>query len=120
MPRKTTPLPRIKPAPKEKPMTKWEKFRKEKGIPTRKKRSALVYEETTGEWAPRWGPKSAKKILEKNEWLIEETGDGDGGKDPFTVKKDLKKMSLAKEKMKQLRNQMDAAGIPAQRHAPKS
>ena len=40
-------LPRHKPIPKPKPMTKWEKFRLEKGIPPKEKRSRMVFDETT-------------------------------------------------------------------------
>lgn len=50
--------PRQKPAPKEKHKTKWEKFRDEKGLPARKKRSRLVFDTITNDWVPRWGPKS--------------------------------------------------------------
>jgi hypothetical protein len=44
MPLGKTVLPREKPAPKEDPKTKWEKFREEKGIPKKKKRSRLVFD----------------------------------------------------------------------------
>jgi regulator of ribosome biosynthesis len=44
MPASTTVLPREKPAPKEAVKTKWEKFREEKGLPSRKKRSRLVFD----------------------------------------------------------------------------
>ena len=44
MPTSTTVLPREKPAPKESVKTKWEKFREEKGLPSRKKRSRLVFD----------------------------------------------------------------------------
>ena len=58
-------LPREKPIPKEKTLTRWEKFRKEKGLPTRAKRSRLVFDKITNDWVPRWGPYSIKKIEEK-------------------------------------------------------
>jgi len=44
MPKSTTVLPREKPCPKEKVKTKWEKFREERGLPARKKRSRLVFD----------------------------------------------------------------------------
>jgi len=44
MPQGKTVLPREKPAPKEEMKTKWEKFREEKGLPPRKKRSRLVFD----------------------------------------------------------------------------
>ncbi len=77
-------FPREKPIPKEKPLTKWEKFRKERGLDSRKKRSRLVFDETTNDWVPRWGPKSIKKIEAKNTWVLDDKGDG---VDPFTKKK---------------------------------
>jgi len=55
-------LPREKPCPVEKSKTKWEKFREEKGLPPRKKRSRLVFDEITNDWVPRWGTGSIKKI----------------------------------------------------------
>lgn len=53
-------VPREKPIPKEKPLTKWEKFRLERGMPARQKRSRLVFDPVTNDWLPRWGHKSAK------------------------------------------------------------
>jgi len=47
LPKPTTVLPREKPAPKGKAMTKWEKFREQKGIAPRKKRSRLVFDPIT-------------------------------------------------------------------------
>ena len=55
-------LPREKPCPVEKAKTKWEKFREEKGMPPRQKRSRMVYDEITQDYVPRWGAKSIKKI----------------------------------------------------------
>ena len=47
MPKRTTVLPREKPIPKDKQLTKWEKFRLEKGITTREKRSRMVFDPIT-------------------------------------------------------------------------
>lgn len=58
MPEPRVIVPRAKPAPKEKPKTKWEKFRDEKGLAPRKKRSRLIFDEITKDWVPRWGPGS--------------------------------------------------------------
>ncbi len=49
-------LPRAKRLPKQKALTKWERFRKEKGLSPRKKRSRMIYSETAQDWVPRWGP----------------------------------------------------------------
>lgn len=48
-------LPRSKPVPKPKPLTKWEKYRVEKGLPPRQKRSRMVFSELAQDWVPRWG-----------------------------------------------------------------
>ena len=65
-------LPREKHVPKPKPLSKWEKFRQEKGLPARQKRSRMVFDEITKDWVPRFGHGSVKKIEEKHNWLMEE------------------------------------------------
>ncbi len=55
LPKPLTVLPRAKPIPKPKAMTKWEKYRLEKGIEPREKRSRMVFSETADDWVPRWG-----------------------------------------------------------------
>jgi len=47
MPKRTTLLPREKPIPKEKEMTKWDKFRIEKGMNRKEKRSSVVFDPIT-------------------------------------------------------------------------
>lgn len=56
-------LPRGKPIPKPKPLTKWEKFAKEKGI-VKKKRSKLAFDEATQEWKRIHGYKKANDALD--------------------------------------------------------
>lgn len=58
LPKSTTVIPREKPVPTEKPLTRWEKFAKVKGI-KKEKRSAKVYDEASGQWKYRHGSKSA-------------------------------------------------------------
>lgn len=102
-------VPRAKPVPKEKPKTKWEKFREEKGLPARKKRSRVIFDPITKDWVPRWGPNSAKKIEAKHEWLLEDKGNAaEGATDPFTLKRQQKKMEQEKEKMRKLKNDIHA------------
>jgi len=55
LPKPVTILPRAKPIPKPKPLTKWEKYRIEKGLPAKEKRSRMIYSELAGDWVPRWG-----------------------------------------------------------------
>ncbi len=59
LPRATAVLPREKPIPVAKPMTRWEKFANAKGI-KKEKRSAKVFDEASGQWKYRHGGKSAK------------------------------------------------------------
>ena len=98
LPKPYTILPREKPAPKEKNMTKWEKFREEKGLPPRKKRGRLVYDALTNDWVPRWGKGSIKKIEEKqNNWLMEEKPKHIySGMNPFEYAKAEKKGMIEK------------------------
>ena len=86
-------MPREKPIPKEKIMTKWEKFRIEKGIMEKEKRSRMVFDPVTNDWVPRYGMGSVKKIEEKHNWLMEEKPKHrESGIDPFTYKKNEKKI----------------------------
>lgn len=101
-------VPRAKALPKEKPKTKWEKFREEKGLPPRKKRSRLVFDPITNDWVPRWGPNSKKKIEGKHEWLLVDNKGLAEGTDPFTIKRQEKKLQLEKESMKRLKNDLHA------------
>lgn len=59
LPKPTTVIPREKPVPVDKPQTRWEKFAKVKGI-KKEKRSAKVFDESSGEWKYRHGSKSAR------------------------------------------------------------
>jgi regulator of ribosome biosynthesis len=56
LPKPTFTLPRAKPVPKPKPLTKWQKFAQEKGI-EKKKRSKLVFDEDAQDWKRRHGYK---------------------------------------------------------------
>ena len=90
-------LPREKPIPKPKPLTKWEKFRLEKGIQEKAKRSRMVYDPITQDWVPRFGMGSIKKIAEKHNWLMPESSKSvAAGLDPFTFKKNEKKLEQEK------------------------
>lgn len=69
LPPPITQLPRAKPLPKPKPMTKWEKFAKAKGI-QHKTRDRKTWDEEKQEWVNRWGWKGANKDKEE-QWLTE-------------------------------------------------
>lgn len=82
--------------------TKWEKFAREKGI-VKRKRSKLVFDETSGEWVRRFGfnkasrttnreadamPRADKGYSSKHDTIVvEEKGLFDGGKNKRQAKK---------------------------------
>ncbi|KAJ2453331.1 Rhodanese- sulfurtransferase [Coemansia sp. RSA 2336] len=107
LPKITTTLPREKPLPKEKPMTRWEKFAKIKGIENRKK-SRMVFDEEVGEWRPRYGYKGVNNDDQKP-WLIEVPGNADPYEDQYQVRRDEKKERVDKNKRRQARNMEERA-----------
>lgn len=54
LPAPKTLLPRSKPVPKPKPMTKWQEFAKAKGI-TKKKKDKAQWDEQLQKWVPLFG-----------------------------------------------------------------
>ncbi|ETS60582.1 hypothetical protein PaG_05434 [Moesziomyces aphidis] len=101
-------LPREKSMPKPKPLTKWEKFAKQKGIQSRKK-DKMIYDEATGEWVPRWGYKGANKDLEE-QWIHELKNNGNTDLDPA---KTAKKDRLAKQAKNESQHQKNVARAAA-------
>ena len=63
LPTPTTLLPREKPIPRPKPLTKWQKFAQEKGI-VKRKRSKLVFDDVEQDWKRRHGYKRANDDLD--------------------------------------------------------
>lgn len=59
LPPPTAVIPREKPIPVARAPTRWEQFAKTKGI-VKRKRSAKVFDEASGQWKYRHGSKSAK------------------------------------------------------------
>jgi regulator of ribosome biosynthesis len=104
-------LPREKPIPKPKPLTKWEKFRLEKGIAPKAKRSRMVFDPITQDWVPRFGLGSVKKIEDKYNWVMEEKDKHvAAGVDPFTYKKNQKKLEMEKQNLRELKNKIVSSG----------
>lgn len=103
-------LPRLVPPPADKPLTKWEKFRKEKGMAPRKKRERKVFDPISKKWVRRFGYGSIKKLQEARTAVVE-VKPGEDHIDPFEKMAVEKKIMLEKEKHKALQNQMRAAGI---------
>lgn len=102
LPNPTTLLPREKPLPKQKPMTRWEKFAKEKGIKPKEKRSRMLFDEQTNEWKPRWGYNRAND--DTKDWLIEVPSSADPMEDQYEKRIDEKKKRIEKNKKNQQQN----------------
>jgi len=64
-----TTLPRMKPIPTIRKLTKWQKFALDKGI-KKKDRSRMVFDEQTKTWVPRWGSKSLKHQQEERVAIV--------------------------------------------------
>eukprot|EP00392_Amoebophrya_sp_AT5.2_P009846 g9874.t1 len=103
-------LPRQKPVPKKKEMTRWEKFAKERGI-EKKKRPKMVWDETVGGWSRRYGYKSVKQNAENAQWCMEVKEGADPTEDPFKKQKAEKKLDQAKQKLREMRNKVEQAGF---------
>lgn len=69
LPPPITQLPRSKPLPKPKPLTKWEKFAAAKGIQKRRK-DKKIWDDDKQDWVNRWGRDGKNKVLE-DQWLTE-------------------------------------------------
>ncbi|KAJ9475293.1 Regulator of ribosome biosynthesis [Pseudozyma hubeiensis] len=107
LPAFTSKLPREKSMPKPKPMTKWEKFAKQKGIQSKKK-DKMVFDEATQEWVPRWGYKGANKDAE-DQWIHELKNNGDTDFDPAKTAKKERLAKQAKNEKQRLGNLARAA-----------
>ncbi|KAI9068456.1 RRS1-domain-containing protein [Trametes sanguinea] len=107
LPAPTTQLPRAKPLPKPKPMTKWEKFAKAKGI-QKKRRDKKIWDEEKQEWVDRWGWKGANKAKE-TQWLSEVPANADVDYDPAKVARDARKARVAKNEKQRQQNLARAA-----------
>jgi len=114
LPKPTSALPRLKPPPKPKEPTKWEKYAQSKGIQNRK-RDRMVWDDEAQEWKPRWGYKRIND--EKAEWVLElEEGD-DPTVDKFREKRQEKKLRVMKNKEAQLKNLQGGARAAAKNRA---
>jgi len=110
LPQVITIFPRHKKIPEAKPLTKWEKFAKEKGI-MKTKRSRMVFDEITQNYVPRWGPGSIKKIQDNADVVRDVKPGEDPKEDPFEKKSKTKQLQKEKQKFNELRNKMDAKGL---------
>ncbi|CAH0719571.1 unnamed protein product, partial [Brenthis ino] len=102
LPQPTTVLPRSKPVPKPKPLTKWQEFAKSKGI-TKKKKDKLQWDEQLQKWVPLYGFKKAAAEKEKD-WLIEVPQHVDPMTDMYEKKAGEKSEKVAKNELQRLKN----------------
>lgn len=86
-------IPRIVAPPKKKPETRWEKFRKEKGIMSNRKRDKRVWDNETNTWVRRYGYGGASYLKDQRDVVIEHKP-GMENIDPFEEKSLKKKMIL--------------------------
>merc|ERR1712037_6406 len=93
LPPPTFVLPREKPCPKPKPMTKWEKYAKEKGIDKKKKKDRLVWDDVVSKWVPQFGYKKVVAEQEKN-WMIPVKGNAPDDEDPFEKLAESKRVNV--------------------------
>ncbi|VVC99217.1 unnamed protein product [Leptidea sinapis] len=102
LPHPTTILPRAKPVPKPKPLTKWQEFAKAKGI-TNKKKSKLEWDEQLQKWVPLYGFRKAAAEKEKS-WLIEVPQNVNPMTDMYEKKANEKSEKVAKNELQRLKN----------------
>jgi len=102
LPKPQTPLPREKPLPQARALTKWQEFAKSKGI-TKKKKERMVYSRE-GELKPRWGYKRTNDELD--DWVIEAKPSDGLGEDPFSARETAKKERTLKQATREKRNRV--------------
>ncbi|CAL9736088.1 regulator of ribosome biosynthesis [Monosporozyma servazzii] len=112
LPEPTTELPREKPLPKAKQLTKWEKFAAKKGIQSKVKEGRKIYDEASGEWVNKWGYKGANKKLDK-QWIVEVDDDVKGTEnelvDPRSLNRQDRKRLIKKNERQQKKNSKNNA-----------
>ncbi|TIB15839.1 hypothetical protein E3P92_01499 [Wallemia ichthyophaga] len=108
-------VPREKPLPKPKPLTKWQKFANEKGI-THKKKDRMVFDEDEQKWVPRWGYGGINK-KEENQWLHELKDGQDEDHNPASAIKHARRDRSLKNVKQQLKNEGIAKSVQEKQKA---
>jgi len=96
-------LPREKPVPVPRELTKWEKYAKDKGITNKKKKDRLVWDDIVNKWVPQFGFKKKQAEQEKN-WCIPIKETADPNLNPFEKMEEEKQERKAKNELQRLRN----------------
>ncbi|XP_061456329.1 ribosome biogenesis regulatory protein homolog isoform X2 [Rhineura floridana] len=118
LPEPSTRMPREKPLPKPRPLTRWEQFARLKGIrPTRKKRGTLVWDEAAKEWRRRWGYRRGGGDPSQD-WLLEVPDSADPLEDQFAKRRQEKRERVARNEFNRLRNlgRAHRGGTPTELH----
>ncbi|TPX57699.1 hypothetical protein PhCBS80983_g03642 [Powellomyces hirtus] len=110
LPAGTTVVPRAKPIPKDKPLTRWEKFAKVKGI-QKKKTSRKTYDESVQEYKPKWGYQGANNTAD--DWIKEVPDRADPMEDQYEKAREEKTARVTKNKTQERRNLQEAAATAA-------
>lgn len=103
LPEMQTVLPREKPLPKAKELSKWDKFAKSKGIEKRPKKERMVYDEDKQDYVARWGYKGKNKDQE-DQWAVEVPHNADNEFNPRTAAKEERKARVAKNEGQRMAN----------------
>lgn len=103
LPPPTYRLPREKPAPKPKAMTKWEKYAKEKGIDKKKKKDRMVWDDVVSKWVPQFGYKKVVAEQERN-WCMPVKSNAPDDENPYEKLAEAKREKVAKNELQRLRN----------------
>lgn len=113
LPPQQTLLPRMKPVPKPKPLTKWQQFAKDKGI-QKKKKTKLSWDEQLKKWIPLYGFKKVKAQKERD-WVLEVPANANPLEDQFAKRVEAKSERVAKNELQRLRNIAKARKIKVPR-----
>lgn len=104
LPARPNTLPRSKPVPARKALTRWEKFAAAKGI-QKKRKTRVQFDEATDSYRPTFGYKNqGNKDADLTDWIKEVPANADQTVDLYEHQKNEKKSRIEKNKMQQVRN----------------
>lgn len=102
-------IPRARPIPTKKPLSKWEKYARDKGI-RKNKKGVMLYDKVTDDWKPRYGRKSLRRQEEERTFMIEHKTGSDVFTDPFAQQSKERRLRKAEQKMKEIKNKVLSRG----------
>ncbi|EME27260.1 ribosome biogenesis regulatory protein (RRS1) family protein [Galdieria sulphuraria] len=107
-------IPRAKPIPKEKPLTKWEQFAKIRGI-RKRKRDKFAWDEGRAEFRPIHGYRSINDG--SNQVILPHDPSLEPGESPFDLLKEGKRKRIASNRKNQERNKRSLSKNQLPTHA---